>query len=205
MNVHTKFKEHYAIDTAKAVELWASGMQQTNIAARFGVSEGAMKNFIQKHRVLFPIRERSKVHREDTWAREDIAEASAMWKANKPASVIGARFKVNRTTILGLAFRNRELFPMKNKKQKQIMRFSTPKQRVEKVRREVEAFHGETLPEVLPNEYDFGRLPDAKTLLDLDRGECKWPVNKGGPFMFCAAEAEGNYCNHHFIRSRRAV
>jgi GcrA cell cycle regulator len=127
-----------------------------------------------------------------------------MWKANIPTSMIGEHFGVNRVTILGVAYRNRDLFPMKGKKQKLAMR-STPRQRVEKVRRDVEAFHGETLPEVLPNEYDFGRLPDAKTLMDLDRGECKWPVNKGSPFMFCAAEAEGNYCNHHFIRSRRAA
>ena len=33
------------------------------------------------------------------------------------------------------------------------------------------------------------------TLLDLEG--CKWPLNNGGPFLFCNAKTTGRYCDHH--------
>jgi hypothetical protein len=53
--------------------------------------------------------------------------------------------------------------------------------------------------------YDAERLPLSKTLLDLEPCECKWPMNSGGPFLFCAAPAEKAYCDHHKQRSAKSV
>jgi GcrA cell cycle regulator len=36
------------------------------------------------------------------------------------------------------------------------------------------------------------------SLLDLEAGQCKWPVGQDSPFMFCGAPATHNhYCEHH--------
>ncbi|PDT53093.1 GcrA cell cycle regulator [Sinorhizobium americanum] len=50
------------------------------------------------------------------------------------------------------------------------------------------------------NEYDVRRLPFAKRLEDLLPGDCIWPINSGGPYLFCAAKAVGKYCPHHKTR-----
>ncbi|ASY72624.1 hypothetical protein N181_23780 [Sinorhizobium fredii USDA 205] len=50
------------------------------------------------------------------------------------------------------------------------------------------------------NAYDIQRLPFAKRLEELSPGECIWPINGGGPYLFCAAKAVGRYCPHHKAR-----
>ena len=36
------------------------------------------------------------------------------------------------------------------------------------------------------------------SLLDLEAGQCKWPVGKEAPYLFCgAASSKGHYCAHH--------
>lgn len=41
--------------------------------------------------------------------------------------------------------------------------------------------------------------PRNLTLLDLTERTCKWPVNDGGPFLFCGCEKpiEHSYCSYH--------
>lgn len=38
-----------------------------------------------------------------------------------------------------------------------------------------------------------------KSLVDLEENDCRYPMNDGGPFIFCAeAKIEGsNYCSFH--------
>lgn len=51
-----------------------------------------------------------------------------------------------------------------------------------------------------PTAFECRSVP----LLDLKRGECRWPVNdaaKGEMHLFCGNAAEGVYCRPHFIRS----
>jgi len=54
-----------------------------------------------------------------------------------------------------------------------------------------------------PNDYDRDSRNIA--LMDLARGECRWPVtdDPGGRHLFCGlqAEAGGPYCDHHAARS----
>lgn len=45
--------------------------------------------------------------------------------------------------------------------------------------------------------------PFMTTLLDLQCDECKWPMNDGGPFLFCGHQqhAGGAYCEYHHLVS----
>lgn len=45
--------------------------------------------------------------------------------------------------------------------------------------------------------------PFMTTLLDLQCDECKWPMNDGGPFLFCGhpQHAGGAYCEYHHLVS----
>lgn len=38
-----------------------------------------------------------------------------------------------------------------------------------------------------------------KHLLDLEPNDCRYPMNEGGPFLFCAEPAaeKSSYCSHH--------
>lgn len=46
-----------------------------------------------------------------------------------------------------------------------------------------------------------------KTLLDLDENDCRYPMNDGGPYLFCAGvKAEGSsYCEFHRALSFRGM
>lgn len=40
------------------------------------------------------------------------------------------------------------------------------------------------------------------SLIDLEAGQCKWPVTEDSPFLFCgAASTHGRYCHHHHLWS----
>ena len=50
------------------------------------------------------------------WSDADIASAAKLWTEGHSATVIGKRFKATRNAILGLAHRNRALFPERTKR-----------------------------------------------------------------------------------------
>lgn len=156
-----------------------------------------------------------------------IAEAARMWNDGYSASMVGAALGLSRNSIVGMAHRNREMFmekstsPKPARIQKEMGAVRKPRKRVlvpptEKrkplakgVRRQVETsklfpvFKVETIPAAVKTEYDAERLLHAVTLEHLGRRQCKWPLNNGGPYLFCAADADGNYCQHHHSRLRR--
>lgn len=53
---------------------------------------------------------------------------------------------------------------------------------------------------------DDAKIPreQLKHLWELEHGMCKFPVNDGGPYLFCAAKAidGSHYCHPHYLRSR---
>jgi hypothetical protein len=45
--------------------------------------------------------------------------------------------------------------------------------------------------------------PGPKLLIDLAPDDCRWPVNGGNPYVFCAKpKADGAYCRRHADLSR---
>jgi len=57
---------------------------------------------------------------------------------------------------------------------------------------------------VKPNGEAWEAAPGVEpvTLLDLEAGQCKWPVGQDSPYLFCGAPASHNhYCEHHYAWS----
>ncbi|PDT42020.1 MULTISPECIES: GcrA family cell cycle regulator [Sinorhizobium] len=128
----------------------------------------------------------------------DIEAASKLWRDDLSASQIASRFGVSRNVIVGIAFRNRAFFPEKQRSRStRPEKAACPPRKVE-TRKLYTPHEAEPIP---VSNYDAKRLPYAKHLVDLLPGECKWPLNNGGPYLFCAAKTAGKYCQHHQSRS----
>ncbi|MDX0948958.1 GcrA cell cycle regulator [Sinorhizobium medicae] len=125
----------------------------------------------------------------------DIEAAAKLWRDDLSASQIAKRFGVSRNVIVGLAFRNRGLFPWRGdagKKSRAPGQAKTSRPRKPELRRE---------PEIPATAYDAERLQSAKLFHHLSARECCWPLNTGGPYLFCAEETTGRYCRNHHARS----
>jgi GcrA cell cycle regulator len=124
----------------------------------------------------------------------DIETSAKLWKDGLSASQIASRFGVSRNVIVGLAYRNRDRFPPRQKRKPAPRREPTRRSR-----QQAPALQAE--PEIPATAYDAERLTHAKQLHQLSAGECCWPLNTGGPYLFCAAETTGRYCRKHHARS----
>ncbi|MBD9455937.1 hypothetical protein IB244_31190 [Rhizobium sp. RHZ02] len=189
------------VDVYKAAQLWNEGMSQERIAARLGTNKHAIRRLTGKYRELFPKRPKS----EFVWTDEKIAAAAKMWADGMQPREIGEKFGTTKAGLLGVAFRNRALFPARGvgRKSPRGTRKSLTIIPKAKQRRVVEPDFGPAEPQIPATEYDLMRLPYSKTLIDLEPCECKWPLTSGGPFMFCAetTEARASYCTNHLERS----
>ncbi|MQX47113.1 GcrA family cell cycle regulator [Sinorhizobium medicae] len=130
----------------------------------------------------------------------DIEAASKLWRNDLPASQIAKRFGVSRNVIVGLAFRNRGLFPWRGDAGKKT-RAPGPRKAAEPAKPRKRAQELKREPEIQAAAYDAQRLTHAKLLHHLSARECCWPLNTGGPYLFCAAETTGRYCRNHHARS----
>jgi len=124
----------------------------------------------------------------------DIEASAKLWKEGLSASQIASRFGVSRNVIVGLAYRNRDQFPARQKRTLAPVRREPPRPRKQAPEPTPE-------PEIPATAYDAERLQSAKQLHQLSAGECCWPLNTGGPYLFCAAETTGRYCRNHHARS----
>lgn len=138
----------------------------------------------------------------------DIDIAAQMWNEGQSGGQIGEFFGLSRCAVLGFVRRNRDRFNVKG------TGFvggrvgkPGPKPKPKPVRTEPSGPKEPKEPRSWLGAdelaYDAARMPHAATLLALDSDQCHWPLNDGGPYLFCAAEAQahGNYCNHHRLRA----
>jgi GcrA cell cycle regulator len=83
---------------------------------------------------------------------------------------------------------------------------NTRKARMEATRREAEAVASGASPllQIAPDDAERLNTGTGKELIDLGAHECRFALNNGGPFIFCA-EATGGpvYCQHHSERAYR--
>jgi GcrA cell cycle regulator len=124
----------------------------------------------------------------------DIEASAKLWKEGLSASQIASKFGVSRNVVIGIAYRNRDRFPPRQKRKLAPVRREPPRSRKQAPEPKPE-------PEIPATAYDAGRLSHAKQLHQLAAGECRWPLNTGGPYLFCAAETTGRYCRNHHARS----
>ncbi|AEH79666.1 GcrA cell cycle regulator [Sinorhizobium meliloti SM11] len=130
----------------------------------------------------------------------DIEAAARLWRDDLSASQIAKRFGVSRNVIVGIAFRNRSLFPWRGDAGKKT-RAPCSRKAAEPPWPRKRAREPKPEPEIPATAYDTERLQSAKLLHHLTAGECCWPLNTGGPYLFCAAETRGRYCRNHHARS----
>lgn len=194
-----------AVDMERAAKMWAEGSTMEQIAIRVGCSPTKIRALARANRDRFPKRERASVLRERNWTVEDLDRASSMWASGASATDIGRHFGVSKNGVLAVAFRHRDRFPLRNKAGHKAVRNSKPMASIVPIRgrRVVAPDFGPTEPQIPATEYDLQRMPHAKTLVELDTCECKWPLTSGGPFMFCAETTDGraSYCENHLERS----
>lgn len=141
------------------------------------------------------------------WYTNNIEKIADMLREGKSASEIGAHFGVSRNAVIGLVHRNKELREIGFKR-------SPGPQNIEKVRAiSVAATRGKNVrggkvsvnrlkavapPIEAPEPVDAPE-PRNLTLMELTERTCRWPVNDGGPFLFCGCEAglDRPYCDFH--------
>ena len=152
---------------------------------------------------------------------KDIDRMARMWNVEGLSmGQIASRFGITRQAVAGLISRNRDRFKRRNTFNQRVKGSHPPEPIVtasQKANERRKAFHAVKVaeeaaaapveivePEMDGKEYDAGRLPMAKELLDLEPCHCRWPLTDIGPHLFCCAEVVTGspYCAHHKARSK---
>jgi len=130
-----------------------------------------------------------------------IEAIKAVYVPGDSASDIASRLRVTRNAVIGMYHRHRNKLerqplgkPCGGKRRSALPVWIVPK--AEPKPAPVPIMRPAI--EVRPEPIVVGR-----TLMMLQRGQCKWPVNdaaKGEEHLFCGERAEGSYCRHHARR-----
>lgn len=131
----------------------------------------------------------------------DVLAAAKLWNADRSAGDIAKIFGVTRSVIIGIAHRNRELFP--RKEQITTRNPKTPTRSPKPKKSLPEEPTGGEATDIRPTDYDEARNVLAKGLLEIQQEDCRFPLGNGRPFMFCAAQVRDGsaYCSHHHFRA----
>lgn len=167
---------------AQVADYWRSGLSSGQIASLMGVSKNAIVGLVNRNRDKFAPRSNGRPKRD---TRPDVMPSP-------PVRMIERAHEAEKKP----ANWNTALFTRKSREGMSL------KQKRKACDRDAEE-DAKLITDDVKNEYDQSRMAEAVELVDLGSGQCHWPVNSGGPFLFCAAEAkEGKpYCKHHHIRT----
>lgn len=142
-----------------------------------------------------------------TEGRADAIRAA--WEPGIAASGIGAKIGVTRNAIIGMYTRHRSEFtdyPLQasvtaKSAHRSRMATSKPKSKPAPTTRPAVISSNEIAvrrPESMPAPSE---APEPRNVLleHLRARQCRWPINDGGPFLFCgnATDAAVNYCPYH--------
>lgn len=133
------------------------------------------------------------------WTPNDLAQLRKLWGGPLSASKIGGLLGKSRNAVIGKAHRI-NLPPVTSRgpaKWRPMAKRTKPRKKTGQIRvftPKPKPVRREPVPE--PNSLNL-------TLMQLEPGQCKWPVNDGGPFLFCGHVRQPGtpYCEHHFARS----
>ncbi|MQY48210.1 hypothetical protein GAO09_19435 [Rhizobiales bacterium RZME27] len=194
-------------NTARLAKLSAEGLTARMIGERMGISRNSVISKINRTPDLSFVKPPVKGVEEpappkravNPMTPEMVKKASRLWAEKRPAKEIAEAIGKSVSQLLNYAYSNRDIFPAR------------PRGRTNyKVKRAPSA---EPAPDCIdpsiflpPAGYDADRLSHGKELHELTRRCCHWPLNNGGPFIFCAAPTQviNGYCEHHRVRSVKA-
>lgn len=206
MNTQQKFDWTDA-RVASLKELHALGLSAGQIAARIGgISRNAVIGKVRRlHlgplngapvKTLMSNMRAAKAHKgKVAFTAEMVEKARIEWAAGKSADEIGKSIGKTAQQVLQYAAVHRDIFP---KRYRGRPRAETHRQKAAQPEYIAPQFL------VPPEGYDAERLEHAKELHEIEGRECRWPLNNGSPFAFCAADTEkgATYCVHHRMRAR---
>lgn len=155
----------------------------------------------------------------DSWPVQKIARLKTLWAEGYSASMVGERLGCSRNAVIGKVHRLKLPKPsMKLAPLRQRVKAETPQPPPQE--------HPKLLPlprrggkpprlpaapvVILPPRSEPAVMPDIPgsrvvTLEMRGHHQCRWPVNDGGPFLYCGAPRVSgqSYCAHHMrIRLR---
>jgi len=155
-----------------------------------------------------------------TWTDERVEKLKALWKEGLSSTQIAMRMGLpSRSAVIGKLFRLGLTDEMRgNKSQKviqRIVRAGRPKSTFGKAAPttqpppQVETppqFQRESFVPIIDDEIDVP-ASERKALVDLDAGDCRWPIGHPGDpgFGFCGKSAASGlaYCEAHAHRAYR--
>lgn len=123
------------------------------------------------------------------WSEEAVATLKRLREQNKPYSVIASVLGVSVRAVTGKVDRL-GLPPRDTSQSAAFARWGDRKAK------------GRPTPPSFPAPVPEPHMTPVGLM---DRTGCAWPVNDGGPYLFCNQPRQENsdYCTHHFQRSRR--
>lgn len=148
------------------------------------------------------------------WTDEQKMRAAKLWQEGRSASEIAAGFGVSRSSVIGIAHRNRDLFPNKP--------VSAKTNRAPKPGRMARPF---VIRKVKPAWPGVGAMLEAVAIVDmpdpsfvpsnpvtilaLDSRTCRWPLwpiseHPGAAGLYCGETTDGDsaWCRHHRLAAR---
>ena len=137
------------------------------------------------------------------WTEEAVSTLTTAWKAGKSSGIIAREMRTTRNTIIGkvhrLGLAGRTTLdsmlrtgrpPIPNKPPRQRTRPGTIKKQGPAPQESFARYPKAPAAILSP--------PEGQHVTLIDRTGCCFPMNEGGPFLFCNAELhEGSYCEFH--------
>lgn len=184
----------------RVYELFRAGLSDQEIADELGVTKRAIEH--RRGRLgLLRIRYPSNP---EGWHEARVSKLRELWSEGLSASEIGEKLGVSRCAVLGKAHRlklpARAGGPKpKDPSQKKPRRPSAKRAKLRLV-----------WPSVVINDTPDDQIPvsQRRTLLELGRDDCRWPVGdpQSPDFFFCGGpQFSGHYCATHYFRSIRGL
>lgn len=193
------------VDKEVASRMWKKGKSASQIGEFFDVTRNVIIGIATRNRELFPVDKPNRPEISNWRQRVDLAKAASMWRNEMTLAHIANHFDVYTHHISALAQERRDIFPKRTFGGNVGRASTTPRQRVKRVEDDRGEFVAKLFKSPSLTSYDEERLSQTRSLVDLERGECRWALSNCKPHMFCAAPAKGNYCEHHRLRSFRAA
>ena len=182
----------------RAAQLWASGMDATQIGLEIGVNRNKMLGIMHRNREKFP-------KRGELWPRSAIDKAAELWDQGVSVSMIGLALGYTKGQISGMTKRNRDRFPVKktgrkradDKKTLSVDRIAAKKDKPQYLSKfntnagsKASWYQDPDL-----DEFELSRLPGVSLV---DNDGCMYPLTAEGPHLFCGhLRFKGRYCEHH--------